>query len=571
MSAQFRYAEHRLMRDRALEDRERGMREFLSQYSNYETRNESDGRVEALRQRREDGVVRGEMFADNERVKAEKERLKNLIVAEMQSRLSAVLEKRKTAMALELIERQRICDGSEELRVLKEKLHSATVQKARAIQMMDNQEREQEDQERDMRIAQQLEAQRLAGMERDQVAEFEKAKKHAEFMRINKEQLATNAMQRQAEKDSKDARERAEVAQLVAQLGQDDEQELAARRKKQADFREEVLQFSREHQLQKESQKQQEAKEADEIEEFARQKREFQDRVAAENAQKEEEKQRILKAMLQQQEARSREAEEFERLREDLHEEELERARTEQEALKAKKKMDDRAELLRNQQEQMRFKEERRERQIDEENKLREQLMAKFAEDDRIEQMTAQKRRLKLQEHKREVDRQVQVRREMYEAEKQKELDERQRLREQEARRLRIVQEERERLLANYADPLRGFIPDKVLQREEEARHAVERSRGSTSAPPERPSPAIEELPPAGPTSRPFAPPQRVRSSQPQQPVLFGGGAGVGRALRGLEASDPPTHAWAPPTAAAAAEEARRLPPHKPEAGESQA
>lgn len=93
-------------------------------------------------------------------------------------------------------------------------------------------------------------------------------------------------------------------------------------------------------------------------------------------------------------------------------------------------------------------------------------LLAKFAEDERIEQMNAQKRRMKIQEHKREAEKLVQARRDLFAQERAKEADQYRHVTDAETERLAIIEEERRRLLQEYASELKDFLPKGVLERE---------------------------------------------------------------------------------------------------------
>jgi hypothetical protein len=90
--------------------------------------------------------------------------------------------------------------------------------------------------------------------------------------------------------------------------------------------------------------------------------------------------------------------------------------------------------------------------------------MDTFAEDERIEQMHAQKRRMKMMEHKREVERLLKKRWEIYEREKETELEE-QREEERRAQALRsLIEEERKKILAEAAGKLGlAYMPRGVL------------------------------------------------------------------------------------------------------------
>merc|ERR1712144_98079 len=164
--------------------------------------------------------------------------------------------------------------------------------------------------------------------------------------------------------------------------------------------------------------------------------------------------------------AANKEAEELEQLRNDLHFQELEAEHRRREELQVRKKLEDRVEMMRAYDQSMQLKEEKKQMDRIEEEKFREQLMAKFAEDDRIEQLNDQKRRMKIQKHKKEVERLLKEKQALYELDRQQELEEQRKGREEESRRHTIVELERQRLLREHAGDLRDFFPKGVLEHE---------------------------------------------------------------------------------------------------------
>merc|ERR1712100_515895 len=118
------------------------------------------------------------------------------------------------------------------------------------------------------------------------------------------------------------------------------------------------------------------------------------------------------------------------------------------------KRIKSRLEMMEANEYQKKLKAAQRQQEAEEEEVFRQRMLAKFADDERIEQMNAQKRRMKMQEHKREVDRLLEERRAMYEAEKEAKLQE-QAAEEKRASALRaLIEEERKKILAEAAGKL---------------------------------------------------------------------------------------------------------------------
>merc|ERR1719316_1545987 len=136
------------------------------------------------------------------------------------------------------------------------------------------------------------------------------------------------------------------------------------------------------------------------------------------------------------------------------------------EDLQMRKRLEDRKEMNAAYEYQMNVKEEKKELERQEENAFREQLMAKFMNDKRLEQVNAERRRMMIQQHKREVERLLQERRKMYEAERFQEMEERNQAKQEEEQRQLVIEQERQRLLAVHAQPLKDFLPKGTLERE---------------------------------------------------------------------------------------------------------
>jgi len=192
------------------------------------------------------------------------------------------------------------------------------------------------------------------------------------------------------------------------------------------------------------------------------------DTVARRSAEQEKEKTKVLNAMLGKMEKASKEKEELELLRCDLHTEELEAESRRREELQMRKKLEDREEMKNAYVYQMKMKEDRAAAAREEEAKIRAELMKKFAEDDRIEQMAENKRRMKVEAHKREANRLIELAREQYEQAREAERAADMKLREQESQRQVVIEAERRRLIAAHAAELRDFLPKHTLESKED-------------------------------------------------------------------------------------------------------
>jgi hypothetical protein len=91
-------------------------------------------------------------------------------------------------------------------------------------------------------------------------------------------------------------------------------------------------------------------------------------------------------------------------------------------------------------------------------------MMEKFAEDERLEQLSAAKRRERQMAHRKETERLLQQRREVFERERQLEVQAREQQAQAERFRKTVIEQERQRLLLEHAAQLREFLPKGVLK-----------------------------------------------------------------------------------------------------------
>lgn len=462
MTGTKRFVEQRIIKRRETEARENDLRRRLVENNILAGHGKSEVRVEEMRRARSEAGERRELFMDYTFVKAEQDKARRTQIAQFEEHLADEIARRKATHHREEMDRKRICDGSEELRQLKEKLHMAKVNKERAQQLLDIETRKQQDHMADHVAAEYMENERLEQAEMEFKLNIEKAKQRERVKHINQQQIAQKEAQRVDALKEYD-KDRAHVQALVDKIEKEDEDEKHAREEKKRETRVMLRQFMVEQQEKQRAMDAAEVEENERIEAYARMKREQEAELLRQKEEAEKEKQRLFKNMVMQMEGKRQQAEDLELLRNDLHREELEVASRKREEIQMRKKLEDREEMKNAYVFQMQMKERIAATARDEENKVREELMRKFAEDDRIEQMSEQRRRMKMEEHKREAQRLLELRRQMYEESRAAERQIDANLRADEGSRQVIIEEERKRLLREYGSDLKDFLPKGTL------------------------------------------------------------------------------------------------------------
>lgn len=463
MSLTRRFVEQRIQKNRHLEAKNHELRSMLVMNNILAGHGKSEARVEALRRSRSEAAERRDLFTDYTFVRSEQEKERRMMVAEAEERLADELARRNADQTRENMNKRRICDGSEELRALKERLHAAKVNKERAQQLFQKEVKKDKERQTEHIISEHMNNERLENIELEHKLEIEKMKQRERVKHINQQQIAMKEAQRQ-EALQEYLKEKDQVEELVNRINKEDSEELAAKHQKQMESKTMMLKFKEEQQARQKAAEEEEEAENRRIADFAREKAEREERLAREKEQADKEKERILLTMIGDQEERNRAAEELEQLRNDLHQEEHEAEMRRREELQVRKKFEDMEEMKRAYVQQMEMQERKKETAVAEEAKLREMLMKKFAEDDRIEQMNEHRRRMKVEAHKREANRLVELRREAFDAAREQERSDQQRLREEEADRQVIIEAERQRLLREHAAPLRDFLPKGTME-----------------------------------------------------------------------------------------------------------
>mmetsp|Transcript_46710 Transcript_46710/g.104995 ORF Transcript_46710/g.104995 Transcript_46710/m.104995 type:complete len:475 (+) Transcript_46710:41-1465(+) len=467
MSGTKAYVEQRVIKRRMQEAKDGEIRRKLTEFNILAGHGRSEVRVEGKRRARSEAAERRELFADYSYVKGEQDKAKRTQIAQFEEHLADELARRKAQQLREDMDKKRICDGSEELRALKERLHVAKVNKERAMQLVEINVRGEKERLQEQKIAEHMENERLEQRELEHKLNVEKSRQRERVKHINQQQIAMKEAQRE-EAMAQHLQEKDQVSELVDKIAQEDAQEQAARAHKQSETRAVLKQFMKEQKAKQEAMEQAEIDELERIEAYAAEKRRQEERLAAEKAEAERQKMLVLNAMLGKMEAKNKEAQELEQLRNDLHQEELEAEMRRREEIQVRKKLEDREEMKNAYLFQMKMKEEKARAAAEEEEKIRAQLLKKFAEDDRIEQMNEHKRRMKVEAHKREAQRLIELRREMYEQDRESQAQADSKLRDEDAQRQVIIEEERRRLLKEHAAELADFLPKSTLETKED-------------------------------------------------------------------------------------------------------
>ena len=459
--------EANIMQSRALDVQRRNYAEFSSENSKLLYAANAQAKVEARRR-----------LAHQSKCAAEQEYEQRTREEHYQRRIQALSNSQNEAIAVELDkekndeerrarEIQRICEDAPELRDLERALKIAYMNKDRAAQHQEKLLLKEAEDRRLEAIEKRMEYDRLNAIEQD-------AAKIAERQKLFEEQRIVLQRQiREREAALEEAKQQAEldkqmVDEIVARINEEDERDWRERKKRQQEAAAMVKAYEEQRKVEVAQRRAAEQAEEERIAEYNRYMESRNAGVAAKKQAKKDEEDRILARIVEETEARRREEEEFNSLRDMLWEEELEAKKRELDETKRRNARKMKEEMMRANEQMLRNKAEVRREEAMAEARMVELMRRKFAEDEEREREEARRRREAKMKHMTLIEKQRMDRKSMYDAEKQAEAEEAAAAIEREEYRQRVIREARKRLLEEHAAKLDGYMPTGAFSNTEE-------------------------------------------------------------------------------------------------------
>ncbi|KAF4320294.1 hypothetical protein BBO99_00005485 [Phytophthora kernoviae] len=372
--------------------------------------------------------------------------------------LAHVLETSKKEQEQQEREVQRICEASEELRELETFLKTAYMNKDRATQQLERETLTVLDRQREIAIEQQMEYDRqrslveMHNLELRKRAEAEQGKLVLQTQMLQRQDLRHEA---QLEADF----ERCKIEKLMQQVEEEDAAELARRQLAREQTREMIDQTQQERERFKQERVISAQREDEAIAEYRRRVEAREADIKAASEVKKAHEDAMFRAVEAEIQAKMREDEEIERLRDELWEEELLQKKRAQEEEKIAAKLQAKDEMMRSNEMQMQLKQELLARQRADEEAFNGMLRERFRSEERREMELAAFRRKQRDQFAEEITRHRALKQEMVYAELQHERRERERQERDEDYRRQVVEAAKQRLLREHADVLQGYLP----------------------------------------------------------------------------------------------------------------
>ncbi|KOO21091.1 meiosis-specific nuclear structural protein 1 [Chrysochromulina tobinii] len=426
----------------------------------------SDGRVVQTRITNEQKAAQQNMYATQQLMSASIAQQREAVLREQDERLAAEIARRKTQAVREAKNVQRICEQSEELRALEEKLKAAYMNKERECQIKESAHLIAKQAESESIMAQTMEADRQRGLQAEAYREYLR-QQDGRAMRAELDKQVQEKMTLKAEAYQQFLKEKEMVDKVVEAIIEEDRRETEARHAKEKEIKSYIDAFIVQQEEYKHKRRVEIEEENAKIRAYAEHVMAREQAMRLEREKDQNAKDAALEKISGDMAARQREKDEMDNLRNELVIQETEEKILQKEKEKMARAVQQRMDIALANEYQRQLKAIRREEEKQEEEGFRVAMLAKFAEDDRLDQMNAQKRRMKQLEHRKAIEQLLELRRAKYEQERGAELQEQLNAERVEQVRQQIIEEERKRMLAAHAKNLGlQHLPKGILSSE---------------------------------------------------------------------------------------------------------
>lgn len=426
----------------------------------------SEVRVDNLRylrgqqQRRNEDQMERSIQAEKEKRESHRKQL------EIDENLCQQLETERNQHIREAKMRQYIRENSPELRQLELKLKAAYMNRERVAQVNEMRSKTEIERKREHEFVMARDKVLVDQKEAEDRKQQMKVEQAMETRRQLEQQLAERERQKQMDYEEF-LKEKLMIDDIVRQIHLEDEAMQRDRQQQQEETRKYISEFEKSRTTWKQEAKEETARKEREISEFG-QARKLRD--AARQAVKK--KERAERDLVYQKLATKLDVEEnakreSRRVRDELYfEEQKHNMRLDEEA-KARKLRDARLGLRLTQAEQLEMRAETVQKAKEDEEMFRKRMMEKFQEDERIQLLKDEQRKQKQIEFKQVVDRLMEERRHIAEAERRQEEIEQQKQQKEESYRQQLYEEEKRRLIKEHGANLVDYLPKGVLRHED--------------------------------------------------------------------------------------------------------
>ena len=384
--------------------------------------------------------------------------LKTLDINDLQDVFGKGLQDQNSQIIGEKLEKERIFKEDNDISEIKQSIQRAKLNKILAKQMYQNQMKRIQNIVNDTRTEEQ--ALKDQNLEQDKKNEEEEMKRKERLKNkyLIQQQMRDREILRQESKKEYE-KDRKDIENIINNIKKEDQlarEELERKRKIARTYMENTYAKKAEQKRkEKEDELLEKEKERKYLEDMQKREEEFK----GQKAKIQQEKDKIFKQLCEQKAQKEAENDYWENVRNELYLERGNKKRLMEEQAEKEKKERQKEEMMASASLHKKIKEENKIKQQEKEKEFRIKYLEKIKEEEEKDRLNLQKRKQKELELRMEVEKQWQQKLAQYQLQKEEELKNREKLKIQEKARKYIIEQEKQRLIKENEDLLKGYYP----------------------------------------------------------------------------------------------------------------
>ena len=384
--------------------------------------------------------------------------LKTLDINDLQDVFGKGLQDQNSLIIGEKLEKERIFKEDNDISQIKQSIQRAKLNKILAKQMYQNQMKRIQNIVNDTRTEEQ--ALKDQNLEQDRKNEEEEIKRKERLknrylilQQMKEKEILRQESKKEYEKDRKD------IENIINNIKKEDQlakEDLERKRKIARTYMENTYARKAE---QKRKEKEDEILEKEKERKYLEDMQKREEEFKGQKAKIQEEKDRIFKQLCEQKAQKEAEDDYWENVRNELYLERGNKKRLMEEQAEKEKKERQKEEMIASALLHKKIKEENKIKQQEQEKVFKIKYLEKIKEEEEKDRLNLQKRKQKELELRMEVEKQWQQKLAQYQLQKEEELKNREKLKIQEKARKYMIEQEKQRLIKENEDLLKGYYP----------------------------------------------------------------------------------------------------------------
>jgi hypothetical protein len=384
--------------------------------------------------------------------------LKTLDINDLQDVFGKGIQEQNSLIVGDKLEKERMFQEDEEISEIKNSIQRAKLNKILAKQMYQNQMRRIENIINDTRTDEQVLKDRNIEESKKNDEEEKKRKerlknKYLLQQQMKEKELLKEQSKKEYEKDKKD------IENLINNIKKEDQlakEELNRKKNIARSYMENTYARKAE---QKRKEKEDEMLEKEKERKYLEDMKKREDEFKGKKEKIQLEKDKIFNQLCEQEAQRQAEKDYWENVRNELYLEQGNKKRKMEEKAEKEKKERQKEEMMASALLHKKVKEENKLKELEQEKEFRKKYLKQIQEEEELDRLNLKKRKQKELELKMEVEKQWQQKLAQYQLQKEDELKNREKLKVQEKARKYIIEQEKQRLIKENEDLLKGYYP----------------------------------------------------------------------------------------------------------------